>query len=70
MKEETLSTRTVSRCYEQDKLGGVSQGTAAVWKLIAQTRDIPGTQRERNVHSWKPLPSNGSEDVTVDNVCV
>jgi hypothetical protein len=32
-----------------------------------------GVQLLRNVHRWKPLPSNGSENITVDtcvSVCV
>jgi hypothetical protein len=33
--------------------------------------DSSGTQRKGNVRYWKPLPSNDSEDVTVDiGVCV
>jgi hypothetical protein len=33
--------------------------------------DSSGTQRNRNVRRWKQLPSNGSEDVTLDtSVCV
>jgi hypothetical protein len=40
-------------------------------KLVAETRASSGSQRKMNVHGWKPLPSNGSEDLTVDNtVCV
>jgi hypothetical protein len=35
-------------------------------KLVAETGDSSGTQRKGNVCRWKPLPSNGSEDVTVD----
>jgi hypothetical protein len=35
------------------------------------SRDRLGIQRKKNVRRWKPLSSNGSEDVTVDtNVCV
>jgi hypothetical protein len=33
--------------------------------------DNLGTQSEGNVHYWKPLPSNGRENVAVDtSVCV
>jgi hypothetical protein len=40
-------------------------------KLVAEAGDSSGTQRKGNVRRWKPLPSNGSEDVTVDtSVCV
>jgi hypothetical protein len=28
-------------------------------KLIAEAGDSSGTQRKRNVHHWKPLPSDG-----------
>jgi hypothetical protein len=35
-------------------------------KLVAEAADISGSQRKGNVRRWKPLPSNGSEDVTVD----
>jgi hypothetical protein len=33
-------------------------------KLLTEAGDSLGTQRNRNVRSWKPLPSNGSEYVT------
>jgi hypothetical protein len=36
------------------------------WKLVAEAGDSSGTQRKGNVCHWKPLPSSGSEDVTVD----
>jgi hypothetical protein len=40
-------------------------------KLVAETGDTSGTQSKGNVRRWKPIPSNGSEDVTVDtNMCV
>jgi hypothetical protein len=39
--------------------------------LVAEDGDSSGTQSLGNVRRWKPLPSKGSEDVTVDNsVCV
>jgi hypothetical protein len=41
------------------------------YKLVAEARDSSGTQQKGTVCHWKPLPSNGSEDVTVDTgVCV
>jgi hypothetical protein len=40
-------------------------------KLVTEAGESSGTQRKGNVRRWKPLPSNGSEDVNVDNsVCV
>jgi hypothetical protein len=40
-------------------------------QLVAEARESSGTQRKENVRCWKPLPSNGSEDVTVyTSVCV
>jgi hypothetical protein len=40
-------------------------------KLGAETGDRSGTHGKGNVRRWKPLQSNGSEDVTVDSsVCV
>jgi hypothetical protein len=40
-------------------------------KLVAEAGDSSGTQRKGSVLRWKPLPSNGSEDVTMDtSVCV
>jgi hypothetical protein len=44
-------------------------------KLVAEARDSLRTQRKGNINYWKPLPSNSSEDVTVDTsvracVCV
>jgi hypothetical protein len=39
-------------------------------KLVAEAGDRLETQRKGNVHHWKPLSSNGNEDVTVDtSVC-
>jgi hypothetical protein len=35
-------------------------------KLVAEAGDHSGNQRKGNVRRWKPLPSNGSEGVTVD----
>jgi hypothetical protein len=36
-------------------------------KLVAEAGDSSGTHgRWENVSRWKPLPSNGSEDVTVE----
>jgi hypothetical protein len=40
-------------------------------KLVAEVGDRSGTQRKGNLRRWKPLPGNGSEDVTVDaSVCI
>jgi hypothetical protein len=41
------------------------------YKLVAEVVDSSGTQRKGNLPRWKPLPSKGIEDVTVDTrVCV
>jgi hypothetical protein len=32
-------------------------------KLVAEAGDSSGTQRMGNIRRWKPLPSNGSEDI-------
>jgi hypothetical protein len=34
--------------------------------MVAEAGDSSGTQRKKSVRHWKPLPRNGSEDVTVD----
>jgi hypothetical protein len=40
-------------------------------KLVAEAGDSSGTYRKRNVNYWKLLPSNSSEDLTLDtSVCV
>jgi hypothetical protein len=40
-------------------------------KLVADAGDSSGTERKGNARCCKPLPNNGSEDVTVDaDVCV
>jgi hypothetical protein len=39
--------------------------------LVAEVSDSLGNPRKGNVCRWKPLQSNGSEDMTVNNsVCV
>jgi hypothetical protein len=39
-------------------------------KLVAEAGDSSEAQRKGKVRRWKPLPSNGSENVTVDSsVC-
>jgi hypothetical protein len=41
--------------------------------LVAEAGDSSRTQRKGNIRYWKPLPSNGSEDVTMDTsifVCI
>jgi hypothetical protein len=41
------------------------------YKLVDEAADSSASQRNGNVCRWKPLPSNGSEDVIVDiSVCV
>jgi hypothetical protein len=72
-----FSVLFVPRCYKQDELVGelVSMMdyccssvvvSCCCFKLIAEARDSSETQRKGNVRRWKPLPSNGSEDVTVN----
>jgi hypothetical protein len=40
-------------------------------KVVAEAEDSSGIRRKENVCRWKPLLSNGSEDMTVDtSVCV
>jgi hypothetical protein len=39
-------------------------------KLEDEVGDRLGTQRKENVRRWKPLPSSGSEDVTVNTTNV
>jgi hypothetical protein len=40
-------------------------------KLVAEASGSAGTQWKGNVRRWKPLPSNGSEDVIAEStVCV
>jgi hypothetical protein len=35
-------------------------------EAVAKARDSFGTHKKGNFYRWKPLPSNGSKDVTVD----
>jgi hypothetical protein len=35
-------------------------------KLLIEGEDISATQKKGNVRVWKPLPNNGSADVTAD----
>jgi hypothetical protein len=35
-------------------------------KLVPEAGGSSETQKKGNVRRWKPLPSSGSEDVTVD----
>jgi hypothetical protein len=38
---------------------------------VAETGDSSGTNTKEGICSWKPLTSNGSQDVTVDaSVCI
>jgi hypothetical protein len=40
-------------------------------RFCSEAGDSFGTQRKENINRWKPLSSNGNEDVTVDTrVCV
>jgi hypothetical protein len=72
----------VPTCYKQDKWG-VSElvteledcwGSVVVSccceKLLSEVWDSLGTQRKGNVRHSKPLPSNGSEYMTVDTSVV
>jgi hypothetical protein len=82
-----FSERSLLRCYKQSQLAVAVSGVSGLvsysdnhWgsvvsccceKLVAEARDSLGTQRNKNVCHWKLLPSNGSENVTVDTkVCV
>jgi hypothetical protein len=38
--------------------------------LVAEAGDSSGTQRKGNVRRQKPLPSNDSEHVIMDTICV
>jgi hypothetical protein len=59
--EETFSSLSVPRCY-------MGQLAAAVRELLVADAGKP---EKENICRWMPLPSNGSEDVTVDtSVCV
>jgi hypothetical protein len=69
----------VPKCYKQEKLAVCQSencyGSVVVScfceKLVVDAGDSSGTQRKENVRCWKPVPSNGSEDVTVaTSVCV
>jgi hypothetical protein len=40
----------------------VSAAVAFAKNLVAEVGGRSGTQRKRNVHRWKALPSNNSED--------
>jgi hypothetical protein len=51
--------------------GRLTAGRNITLTLVAEARDSSGTHRKENVGRWKPLPSNDSEDVTMDtNLCV
>jgi hypothetical protein len=50
---------------------GFSRCELCCEKLVAEAGDSSGTQKKGNVRRWKPLPSDGSDDVAVDtSVCV
>jgi hypothetical protein len=65
-----FSTRSVPRCYKQGHLvRGLLRFSRC--ELVAEARESSGTQRNGNVRRLKPLPSNGSEDVTENtSLCV
>jgi hypothetical protein len=73
--KEIFSKRSVSRCYNQDHLAvavrellGFSRCELLLLQAGTWGRGYLGNPEEGD---WKPLPSNGSEDVIVDtNVCV
>lgn len=79
-RRTVISVWYLWRCYKRAKLA-VSWATRSLGlaenccrcceKLVAEVRDSSGTQSKRNIHLWKPLLNNGSEDVTVDTtVCL
>jgi hypothetical protein len=76
--EETFSTQSVPRCYNQNQsavavteLLRFSLCELLLLELVDEAGDSSGTQRKGKVRRWKPLPSYGSEGVTVDtSVCV
>jgi hypothetical protein len=54
--------------FELDFCGAVVMSCCCE-KLEAENGDRLRTRRNGNVCRWKPLPSNGSEEVTVEIVC-
>jgi hypothetical protein len=48
------------------ELMGFSHVSCCCYKLVDDAGDSSGTQRKGNIRHWKQLPSNGSEDMTVD----
>jgi hypothetical protein len=56
--EDMFSMPSVPRCYKKNQLA------------VAEAGDSSGTKKTENIRRWKPLQSNGSEDVTMDtSVC-
>jgi hypothetical protein len=74
-----FSTRSVLRCYKQNQLATVVREllrlsrceSCRCEKLVAEAENRTGTKRKGNVRRWKPIPSNCTEDVTVNtSMCV
>jgi hypothetical protein len=76
--EETFSTLSMLSCYNQDQLAvairellGFSHCVLLLLEDGSWCQGHFGNPEEVEYLPWKPLPSNGSEDVTVDtSVCV
>jgi hypothetical protein len=49
--------------------GETVSGTPSSEEVRRAAKDSFGTHKKGNIHRWKPLPSNGREDMTVDT-CV
>jgi hypothetical protein len=74
--EAVFSTLSVPKCYKQDQLGArVNEWLRELLRFSRElllleagneAGDYSGTERKGNVRLWKPLPSNGSEHVSVD----
>jgi hypothetical protein len=67
---ETVSGE-VSELLSLEKCCGSVVVNYCCENLEDEAGDSSGTQRKGNIRRWKPLPSKGIEDVTVDTcVCV
>jgi hypothetical protein len=61
----------VWRISELERCCGSVVVSCCCEKLISEVGDHSRTQRKGNVRRWKPLPNNGSGDMTVDTtLCV
>jgi hypothetical protein len=69
-RRTVISLRSVPRCYKQGKLIGESMTeiedccssvvvSCCCEKVVVEAGDSSETQRNGNVHLWKPLPNNG-----------